>query len=75
MNAATGKILIFVGIAIAALGALIFLAGDKLNWFGRLPGDIRVEKENFRFYFPVTSLILISVLLNLLIFLVRKFWN
>ncbi|MFA7474135.1 MAG: DUF2905 domain-containing protein [Spirosomataceae bacterium] len=75
MNAATGKILIFVGIAIAALGALIFLAGDKLNWFGRLPGDIRVEKENFKFYFPVTSLILISVLLNLLIFLVRKFWN
>ena len=51
MNAATGKILIFVGIAIAALGALIFLAGDKLNWFGRLPGDIRVEKENFKFYF------------------------
>lgn len=75
MNAATGKILIFVGIAIAALGALIFLAGNKLNWFGRLPGDIRVEKENFKFYFPVTSLILISVLLNLLIFLVRKFWN
>lgn len=75
MNAATGKILIFVVIAIAALGALIFLAGDKLNWFGRLPGDIRVEKENFKFYFPVTSLILISVLLNLLIFLVRKFWN
>lgn len=75
MNAATGKMLILAGLGIAAIGLLIYLAGDKLNWFGRLPGDIRVEKENFRLYFPVTSLILISLLLNLLIFLVRKFWN
>mgnify|MGYP000874902172 CR=1 FL=1 len=75
MNAATGKLLILAGLGIAAIGLLIYLAGDKLNWFGRLPGDIRVEKENFRLYFPVTSLILISLLLNLLIFLVRKFWN
>src|SRR5690606_42101537 len=75
LYAVTSKNLIFGGFTNSPLRSLLFLAGDKLNWFGRLPGDIRVEKENFKFYFPVTSLILISVLLNLLIFLVRKFWN
>lgn len=75
MNSATGKVLILAGIAIAAVGLVIYLAGDKLQWFGKLPGDVRIEKENFRFYFPVTSLILVSLLLNLLIFFVRRFWN
>lgn len=60
---------------IVLAGVLIYFAGDKLNWFGRLPGDIRIEKENFRLYFPVTSLILLSLLLNFLIFLVKRFWN
>lgn len=71
----TGKILIIAGSLITLVGVLVYFSGDKLQWFGRLPGDIRVEKENVRFYFPVTSLILVSLLLNLLIFLVRRFWN
>lgn len=75
MNPVTGKILIFAGIFIMLVGVLIYFAGDKLNWFGRLPGDIRIAKENFRIYFPVTSLILLSLLLNFVIFLVKKFWN
>ncbi len=75
MNPNTGKLIIAAGAVLILVGLIIYFAGDKLNWFGRLPGDIRVEKENFRFYFPVTSLILVSLLLNLLIFFVRRFWN
>ena len=55
------------------IGAIIFLAGlawymfgNKLHWVGRLPGDIRIERENFRFYFPITTMILFSILLTVL---------
>ncbi len=75
MNPNIGKLIIGAGAVLILIGLIIYVAGDKLHWFGRLPGDIRVEKENFRFYFPVTSLILVSLLLNLLIFFVRRFWN
>lgn len=51
---------------------MIYLAGDKLGWIGRLPGDIRVEKENVRFYFPITSMLLLSAVLSFLIWLFRK---
>ncbi len=73
MNPQTGKYLILLGIAIVVIGLFIYFLGDKLNWFGKLPGDIRVEKENFRFYFPLTSMILLGLLFNLIIILVRKF--
>ena len=43
----TGKIIIGVGILLVVVGIVVYFAGDKLNWLGRLPGDIRVEKENF----------------------------
>lgn len=61
-------------------GGLIFLAGliwyffgDKLGWIGRLPGDIRIERENFKFYFPITTMILFSVVLTVVVWLLRKF--
>ncbi len=68
----TGKFLIITGIIIIVAGILIYLAGDKLGWIGRLPGDIRVEKENVRFYFPITSMLLLSAVLSFLIWLFRK---
>ncbi|MCW5923483.1 MAG: DUF2905 domain-containing protein [Saprospiraceae bacterium] len=67
------KILIGVGLALVAVGLLAWALQGRLNWLGRLPGDIRVEREHFRFYFPVTTLILLSLLLNLLVWAFRKF--
>lgn len=68
----TGKILIIAGIILVIAGLVIYFAGNKLNWLGHLPGDIRIEKENVRFYFPVTTMILISVVLSLVLYLIRK---
>jgi len=66
-----GKTLMGIGIVLVVLGALLSLGG-KLPWFGRLPGDIRVEREHFRFYFPVTTCLIISIVLTLLFWLLRK---
>ena len=66
-----GKTLIGIGVALIVLGAL-FSLGGKLPWFGRLPGDIDIKREHFRFYFPVATCLFISVLLTLLFWLLRK---
>ena len=73
MNSQTGKWLIFIGAVIMLVGLIMWLFHDKLNWIGRLPGDIHIEKENFRFYFPVTSMILLSILISVIASLVKKF--
>lgn len=69
-----GKYIVIVGVMIVVVGLLIWFAGDKLNWFGNLPGDIKVEKKNVRVYFPITTMLLLSVLLSLLMWLFRKFF-
>jgi hypothetical protein len=68
---ALGKLLILLGIFIILIGAFL-LIGDKIPWIGRLPGDIMVRKEKFTFYFPLTTSILISLILSLLFVLFRK---
>jgi len=73
MNQDTGKYIILTGGAIVVIGILIYFFHDKLNWFGRLPGDIRIERDNFRFYFPITTMILLSVLISAILWIVRKF--
>jgi len=73
MNSQTGKFIILVGIAVIIIGVLIYFLGDKLSWFGKLPGDFRIEKENFRLYFPLTSMLLLGILFNLITFLIKKF--
>lgn len=67
-----GKYLLIIGVVLALLGAVIWLLGDKLHWFGSLPGDIRVERDNFKFYFPITTMILLSIGISFLIWLFRK---
>ncbi|WP_031530631.1 DUF2905 domain-containing protein [Dyadobacter crusticola] len=75
MSQATGKYLILIGLAVVLIGIIVYFLSDKLHWLGRLPGDICVEKENFKFYFPITTMLLLSGLLNLIIWLVRRFLN
>ena len=60
-----GRMLMIVGAAMVILGALLS-TGMRLPWLGRLPGDIVVERPNFRFYFPLGTSILISVILSLI---------
>ena len=74
MNSDTGKYIVIAGVMIVLLGVIIYFFHDKLNWIGRLPGDIRIEKENFRFYFPIVTMILFSLLGTLIIWLIRKFF-
>ena len=63
-----GKILIIFGLITIALGILFIFAG-KISWFGRLPGDICIQKKNFSFYFPVTTCILLSIVITFIIWL------
>jgi hypothetical protein len=69
-----GKVIMFMGLGIALLGLVIWLFGNKLHWFGNLPGDIRVERPNFRFYAPLMSMLLISILLSALLWVIRRFF-
>jgi H+/Cl- antiporter ClcA len=69
-----GKFLIVAGIILIIAGLIVYFAGNKFNWLGHLPGDIRIEKENVRFYFPITTMIIVSVILSVIVYLVRKFF-
>jgi len=66
-----GKALILFGIVLIVAGIFITL-GAKVSWFGRLPGDIIIQKKDFSFYFPVTTCILISCVLSVLFYLFFK---
>lgn len=66
-----GKILLIVGLVIAAVGAL-FLAGGKIPWIGRLPGDFVFRGKNFTFYFPIATSILVSLILTLILYFFRQ---
>ena len=66
-----GKALIVFGLAVAALGVLIVLAG-RIPWLGRLPGDIHVERGSWSFYVPLTTSILVSLLLSFVLYLIGR---
>ena len=72
MDSNTGKYVILGGCLVIVLGVIIYFFHDKLHWIGRLPGDIRVERDNFKFYFPITTMILFSVLATVIIYVVRR---
>lgn len=67
-----GWLLIVVGVIIAGIGA-VWLIAPSIPWLGKLPGDIAVEGKNFRFYFPVVTCIVLSLLLTGIMWLVRFF--
>ncbi len=70
MQGYTGRILILIGVVFVVVGVLLLL-NIKIPWLGKLPGDIRIEKENFKFYFPIVTCILISLLLTLVFAIIR----
>lgn len=66
-----GKTLIVLGLVIALIGVVLNFAG-RIPWLGRLPGDIYVKRENFTFYFPLATSILISIILSFILWLFRR---
>ena len=66
-----GKLLFVIGLLIAVAGAWLW-SGRGLGWLGRLPGDISCQSGDFRFYFPVTTCVLVSVVLTLLAWFLRR---
>lgn len=69
--AGLGKILISLGLLLVLLG-VFFLIGGKLPWLGHLPGDISIQRERFTFYFPLTTCIVISLIIWLVQYFFRK---
>jgi hypothetical protein len=65
-----GLVLIVVGIGLSVLGLVVWTGA--LGWFGRLPGDIRIESETTRVYIPVTSMLIASAVLSLVVWALRK---
>jgi uncharacterized membrane protein len=74
MTSETGKWIIAIGIFIVAVGVIVYFFHNRLHWIGRLPGDIRIEKENFKFYFPVATMIIFSLILTLIIQVIKRFF-
>ena len=76
-----GKILIGLGFGIVALGFLLVLVdripglGSIFSWLGKLPGDISIKRDNFSFYFPIATSIVLSVILSLLFYLIGWFFR
>lgn len=66
-----GKSLIVLGLIIALIGVIVTFAG-KIPWLGRLPGDIYIKKDNFTFYFPLATSIIVSLILSFILWLLRK---
>lgn len=66
-----GRILIFLGSILILIGILVSLAG-KIPWLGRLPGDILIKKENLTFYFPITTSIILSIIISLILLFIGR---
>ena len=70
-QASPGPLLVGLGAVLVLLGLLVW--SGALSWFGRLPGDIRIERESVRVYVPLASMLIVSVGLSLLLYLIRRF--
>jgi hypothetical protein len=70
MNASPGPIIVMAGVALVLVGLAVW--SGALGWFGRLPGDIRIERDSMRIYIPLASMLVISVALSLLMYLLNR---
>jgi NAD/NADP transhydrogenase beta subunit len=67
-----GTVLITIGVGLILVGLLLW--SGSLSWFGRLPGDIRIERETVRIYVPIVSMLLVSAAVSLVLYLMRRFF-
>lgn len=67
---APGPLIVVLGVVLVVVGLLVW--SGALSWFGRLPGDVRIERPNVRVDVPITSLLLLSAALSLVVFLLRR---
>jgi hypothetical protein len=72
MTGSPGPLLVALGVALVVVGLLVW--SGALAWFGRLPGDIRIERDSVRVYVPLVSMLLVSVALSLVLYLIRRFF-
>jgi uncharacterized membrane protein len=72
VSSSAGPVIVILGVFIVLLGLVVWSGG--LGWFGRLPGDIRIERESVRIYVPIVSMILVSIVLTLLLNLISRFF-
>jgi hypothetical protein len=70
-SVSAGPFLIGLGVALILVGLLVWSGG--FDWFGRLPGDIRIERDSVRVYVPLVSMLLVSVVLSLVMYVIRRF--
>ena len=70
-----GKLNVGLGLGLIVVGLVVWFAADKLSWFGNLPGDMKIERPGFRFYAPITTMLLLSVGLSLFWWLIGKFFR
>jgi len=68
------KLIIYIGITLILVGIIWHFFGDKLSWIGNLPGDIKIDNGNTKIFFPITTMILLSVLLSFIMWLIRRFF-
>jgi hypothetical protein len=66
-----GPLLVILGVILVFVGFAVW--SGAFGWFGRLPGDIRIERESARVYIPLVSMLVISIVLSLLLYLIRRF--
>jgi len=70
-SSSPGALLVAVGVVLILIGLLMW--SGSLAWFGRLPGDIRIERESVHIYVPIVSMLVVSVVLSLVLYVVRRF--
>jgi hypothetical protein len=72
VSSSAGPLIVVLGVAMVLIGLVVW--GGGLSWFGRLPGDIRIERETVRIYVPIVSMLILSVVLSLIWYLINRFF-
>lgn len=74
MSQETGKYVIIGGIILLIAGIIIYFFHDYFKWLGNLPGDIKIKSDNSRFYFPIVTMIIISIAVTIIVNIIRRFF-